>query len=33
METEGDFAWGDGRTMQYVDDVILSCTFATCVVL
>lgn len=26
METQRDLAWGDGRTMQCANDVLLSCT-------
>ena len=31
--TEKDFAWGDGCTIQCTDDVLLSCTLETCMVL
>lgn len=33
MGVEGDFAWGDGNTMQWADYVLLSCTLATHTVL
>ena len=33
MGTEGDFAWGNGCTMQYTDDVLFSRTLETCRVL
>ena len=32
MEVERAFAWGDGHTMQCADDILLSCTPATCTV-
>ena len=33
MRTDRHFACGDGHTMQCADDVLLSCTFETCMVL
>ena len=30
---ERDFAWADGNMMQCADDVLLSCTLKTCMVL
>ena len=33
MGSETDFALGYVCTMQYTDDVLLSCTFETCMVL
>ena len=33
METEKDFAWGDGCMMQCADGVLLSCTLEICMVL
>ena len=29
----GDFAWGNGRTMQCADDILLNFTPKTCMVL
>ena len=31
MGMERDFAWGNGCTMQWADDVLLSCTLETCI--
>ena len=33
MGMEGNVAWGDGCTMDCVDDVLLSCTLEPCMVL
>ena len=33
MGTERGFAWGNGCRRQCADDVLLSCTFETCMVL
>ena len=33
MGMEQDFAWGDGHTMQYADNVLLSCVLETCMAL
>ena len=33
MGMEGDFAWGDGCTMQCAGDILLSHTLDTCMVL
>ena len=33
MRMERDFVLGNGRTMQCADDVLLSCTLETCMVL
>ena len=30
---ERDFIWDDGRMVQHADDVLLSCTLETCMVL
>ena len=33
METERDFAWGERHIILCADDVLLSCTLETCMVL
>ena len=33
VRVEGDFAWGDGRTVRGADDVLLSCALETCMAL
>ena len=33
MGMEKDYAWGDGCLIQCTDDVLLSCTVETCMVL
>ena len=33
MGTERDFVWGNGHMMQCADDVLLSCTLKTCLIL
>ena len=33
MGMKRDFTLGDGHTMQYADDVLLSCTLETCMIL
>lgn len=32
MGPEGDLTLGDGHTMQYADDALLSCALETCMV-
>lgn len=32
MGMERDIAWGDGHRMWYADDVLLSCTLETCII-
>lgn len=32
MGMERDCAWGDGYTIKYIDNVLLSCTLESCIV-